>query len=1254
LIKRILSAICLFLLVVFGAGVFLLFTEAGLRVSKELAATVSGGLISIGDAAGKISGDWLLRDIIITTDTVDIAITEFSCRWEPSRLREKNLHIGDLRLAGVGVEIKNKRSTGDSDPGTAALPTVFLPIPFLIGTLQIDDIQVSDESGRNLFDARSFSARLAGDGDHLVISQARLDAPYMGVTGSGSVHMSEDWPLSVSARWWFRSAGCGKFSGTLKGRRTLTDPVVHLALTEPDEVVVDAELSGLLTGLSYQLTVSGQELDPAGFCLPVAGGAEDLLIQMGGDLNTYVGSGQADIAVNDIPQTEARVTFSGNREQLTIDSGSFTYGPNRFDIVGSLHFGSALGWNATLSARGLDISELLPIPQTFFDGNLNVYGTVDESSLSYDADLDQLGITILDHNLEIGGGLSLHGDGSGLSITQSNFVCGEGSFGVHGRVEWSNELSWEAEILLESFNPAVIEILPEGSISGGITSVGGFEDGQFGFQADISSLHGELAGYELAGKGLVAYRGQKFSVEDLNITNGSNSFYAEGEIDTDYSLSFSLKGTELERVFPLLGGTLNVDGDISGPRREPLLRVTADGKNIVYKDHGFKTLRGEARTDFSTRTIDADLDFGKIRSGSIQAERLALDLSGALEQHAASAVLTLPEATVSVDVNGAVVDERWQGAVDRLLVSAGTFGAWQNRDPIRIDAGADLVTLDEACLFSGTNGFCTDARWEQGSWSLDADEISFDLAALNRWGMLETPLTGVVQGALSARGRAAELLSLNGSVRAGTVDWEPGENPYYQDFRWFNTSCSFELADRDLIVDVSTRFVDNSALSGQVQLAGVADIDDIARTPLSGQASVNLNDLKPLSVVTGEFLVPQGNLSGVVTVEGTLANPRFAGDVKLRDGGFHIPLLGVDLDAVQGAVGFNGNRLELDLDSRAGRGKLSTRGSFSFGAEEWAGQLDIVGSNCRLLDRRAISADASPDLDLQLGPDGGSLTGTVEIMSALIEVERIDRSARESSDVVFVDNVVESTPWPFHYDIEAVLGADVNVEGFGLTGKLGGNLQVASSSDGITIGRGFLDINEGSFVVYGSPLTISRGRLSFDGGPVDNPGIDIKAVKMIEERREGYERIEVGANVIGSAAEFEVELYSVPKMDKGDILTYLLFDNPFSSEGDDGTTGLITSTARALGLGKGSDMLGDVNSMLPVDEIRLEGGVENQETSLVVGKNLSKELSVSYDYNLFKNAGSFRVRYEFGKGFSVESRNSFESNAVELLYSFER
>jgi len=99
--------------------------------------------------------------------------------------------------------------------------------------------------------------------------------------------------------------------------------------------------------------------------------------------------------------------------------------------------------------------------------------------------------------------------------------------------------------------------------------------------------------------------------------------------------------------------------------------------------------------------------------------------------------------------------------------------------------------------------------------------------------------------------------------------------------------------------------------------------------------------------------------------------------------------------------------------------------------------------------------------------------------------------------------------------------------------------------------------------------------------------------------------------------------------------------------------GAVGAAISAIGKNKGNKILGTIGGAFAVDDLKIDGS-GSDDTSLVVGKQLMDKLYISYDFNLYKNAGFFRIRYDFGKGFSVESNNSIDSNGLNLLYSFER
>ncbi len=70
-----------------------------------------------------------------------------------------------------------------------------------------------------------------------------------------------------------------------------------------------------------------------------------------------------------------------------------------------------------------------------------------------------------------------------------------------------------------------------------------------------------------------------------------------------------------------------------------------------------------------------------------------------------------------------------------------------------------------------------------------------------------------------------------------------------------------------------------------------------------------------------------------------------------------------------------------------------------------------------------------------------------------------------------------------------------------------------------------------------------------------------------------------------------------------------------------------------------------------VDEINFTKSGKGSDVSLVVGRRVTDRLTVSYDFNLFENAGHFRVNYSLQNGFSLEMKNSVDAIGVELLYS---
>jgi translocation and assembly module TamB len=101
------------------------------------------------------------------------------------------------------------------------------------------------------------------------------------------------------------------------------------------------------------------------------------------------------------------------------------------------------------------------------------------------------------------------------------------------------------------------------------------------------------------------------------------------------------------------------------------------------------------------------------------------------------------------------------------------------------------------------------------------------------------------------------------------------------------------------------------------------------------------------------------------------------------------------------------------------------------------------------------------------------------------------------------------------------LGEDVEIDAYGLEGRVRGSLNIVDLPGSPVAASGELAIDDGLFAAYGQSLDIERGRLLFGGGPLNNPTLDVRAVRQ-------YETITVGVDVRGPLQDPEITVFSDP------------------------------------------------------------------------------------------------------------------------------
>ena len=137
----------------------------------------------------------------------------------------------------------------------------------------------------------------------------------------------------------------------------------------------------------------------------------------------------------------------------------------------------------------------------------------------------------------------------------------------------------------------------------------------------------------------------------------------------------------------------------------------------------------------------------------------------------------------------------------------------------------------------------------------------------------------------------------------------------------------------------------------------------------------------------------------------------------------------------------------------------------------------------------------------------------------------------------------------------------------------------------------------------GKSSRLRDGRLLFAGGPIDQPGLDVEAV------RRPAESILVGARVRGTLKPPELTVFSEPTMPQQEQLSYLILGRPLQSA-TDSESSAMSRAALALGLKGGNFVSERVNENLGLDEfgIQTDPGESSAQASFVIGKYLIAEL----------------------------------------------
>lgn len=888
------------------------------------------------------------------------------------------------------------------------------------------------------------------------------------------------------------------------------------------------------------------------------------------------------------------------------------------------------------------------------------------------------------------------GKGQQLVLQRVDYDGDIGTVSFAGRVQLGHSLRWQGVLALQDLQTGWL--LPEwqGQFSGSLSGQGSWGPGNHALVLDSVHLSGQLRDKPLKLDGglhltLLTAPGAwpQLTLQEMQGTWGQDQFLLQGGLDQDWQLRVDAKLHDLALLDPGLGGQLNTQFTVSGPEKQPSGDVHLD----VHDFTGF-------RTTAQTLTVDAHIvDFGR-QASTLRASGSGLSVFGQ----------AIDSATLSLDGTRDIHDLQWQLSANTLAAEGELHGhedastaSWSGS---LVKGSVHLPGMDWVLDSAATLGFVPAEHslhigphcWTSAAAHLcNVDELlagpagharlrltDLDAARLQPWLPDGMSLKATVSGNGDANWQSGELpeVSLNLLTKDGTIalSREEDQPPLQFDYKLMALSAFIQPDSWRLRFDMLSPSIGNGyadvtldprtsayALSGSTSLQGV-------------QMEVFRAFLPALSSLSGQ-LSAQGQFSGV------LKEPQFAGQVKLNNGQLTVREAPVNLHDINVVADIKGQQVTINGQAGSGKGNAVLKGEALWGDQPHL-NFTLTGQDFEVKQLPMLDARLNPDLSFNVVPGQVNINGQIKVPYATLDIKALpEKAVPLSPDVVVVSEDTRRSrmqlstamqSWLINANIELLLGDEVSFRGFGVTGRLGGNLHLVQHGNRGLQATGEVELQKNArYNAYGQNLDITRGRLIF-AGPLTQPGVDLEASKVVDTKT-------VGIRVSGRANAPQVDFFSDADLSQSDILSYIVLGRPMYQNGqlnvlcsqtvanNKTTTAASTAAAASSGCAQSTTSTGDlalataaiklgsssggeglagrIGGVFGIQDVAVGAESTTDDTQFTVSGYINPKLYLSYGVGVFTPVNTVKIRYNITPRLYLEGVSSLE-NAIDIYYNF--
>lgn len=901
---------------------------------------------------------------------------------------------------------------------------------------------------------------------------------------------------------------------------------------------------------------------------------------------------------------------------------------------------------------------------------------------------------ILFNEAKVGGGLKAYavnydghlnalGQGNGLlkakvagtkDYIKINELKHEGVAGkvyASGLVNLKNRLLWDIDASFVRFKPHYFVSKIKGELSGVVKSKGVWANDLKQVSIEQLNLAGFINNKPLRGKGNLAlvintnqkgFLPEKFEANNLFLSYAQNQIQASGNAQ---NLKIRLNAPALYELYPSLQGRAYGYVDVqSQPRLKALANIAVD--NFAYGSLlGVKKLRiqGELPTSESTATmLSAKLD--QLVSGKREIQQAELNLAGTRKAHIFKLRANNRISDFYVQLAGGFnPNNDWLGEIQQGRFNSKRIKLEQDHNtPVIYTAAKSELYIAQHCWLSSSSKLCFDQPTRlspsKANFSFLTQNLDLnDFAAFMPEGLA---ITGQLNGyakASWAKGKRpvldAKFLTRKGEIGLAADDpQDPATTLAYDDLSLIVKSIQEGLLLR---FDVKTPEIGTG-------YANVVINPFQSHLPMRGEVAFDAVQLKLFKPFIKDVRTISGHLALAGKIAGTLKQPEFTGEMRLKNGVISMISLPVNLTNIQLHSSIRQNYASLDGAFNSGRGVGVLKGGFDWKNEPRL-QLNLKGNDLLVRQAPVITAIADTDLSLDVLPlkKSLSLTGTVDIPRAQIAMPEASapvvavspdvRIVRQGQDQLAILRAAK--PWSIRADMTVTIGNKVFFKGFNSTIPLIGRLYLTQRGHETAMrAMGAIGVTQKvNIEAYGQSLELNRAIARFNG-LLANPSLDVEANKSVQGSN-------VGVRVTGTAKSPNIQIFNDAGLSEQEALNALITGR--INEGSSGlsnTEGFksdvnntIAAAGISMGLGGTRALTNQIGRSFGLSGLALDAQGTGDDTQVSLTGYITPDLFIRYGIGVFTPVNKLTLRYQMNRRLYLEASQSLE-RAIDLFYNW--